>query len=386
MDRVDVIKTRAEFSKMGTVWNAVHERCARRNVFLSWEWVSNWVDVYTDEGRLLVIVIHNEGEPRAIAPLFVEEEYFPGRVKLKVLRFLGSGEVCADHVDMMIAADSHAAYARRIWDELFGSLRGEWDVFEYYDTPADSPALQAFRDLTRKDKRCLSTERVGEGVCPYLSLPASWDEFLARCSGSKRYTITYSMKKLAEQGALEKRFCERPEEVASFMDAFISIHQRSWNERGEPGAFSRPRFEKFHRRVAESLLAKGSLFLCSFHLGGRHVGSFYGFDYAGTLYYYLMGVETNPAKKVKTGTVVIGHCIGEAIRRGCGEFDFLRGAEEYKYRWTSTDRRNPRVRFYNRTGKALAVLVCHSSYNGAKRVLRGLLGKHAARLRGLARR
>lgn len=386
MDRVDVIRSRSEFARLEDTWRAVLERCPRRNVFVTWEWVSNWVDVYVEEDRLFVVVIYAGGEPLAIAPLFLEEGQVALGTRPRVLRFLGSGEVCAEHVDVLVVGDTSGVVARRLWDELFGPLRGEWDVFEYYDAPAGSPVFGAFRELAREDKRCLGKEHTGESVCPYLALPWSWEEFLKGCSGSRRYTITYSMKKLAEQGVLEKRFCQNPSELASFMDAFISLHQRSWNARGKPGVFSSTRFERFHRRVAKDFLERGILFLFSLHLDGRHIGSLYGFVYDGTLSYYQMGVETNPVKKIKTGTAVIGYCVEEAIRRGCREFDFLRGAEEYKYRWTSTDRRNPRVRFYNRTGRALTLHVGRSSHEAAKKGVRALLGRQITRLKALLER
>ncbi len=386
LDTVRVIRSRSEFEELAGVWNAVLEQCPRGNVFLTWEWVSNWVDVYVGENQLLTIVVFQDALPRAIAPLCVQEERFLGGIEMKVLRFLGSGEVCADHLDMMITGDPPGEWSTLIWDQLFGPLRREWDVFEYYDTPGTSPVLNAFRSLALRDKRCMRSELVGYGVCPYLELPETWEAFLGRWSGSRRYTITYSMKKLAEQGSLEIRFCENPEELSNQMESFISLHQKSWNERGKPGAFSRGRFSEFHRRVARDFLGKGILFLCSFALDGTHIGSLYGFEYDKTVYYYLMGVERNPVKRVKTGTAVIGYCIEQAIRRGCREFDFLRGEEEYKYRWTATDRRNPRVRFYNRTGRAAAFLVRNNSLGLGKKIIKVLSGRHFVRLKRLARR
>lgn len=386
MDEVKVIRTRSELGELAGVWNAFVDRCPGGNVFLTWEWISNWVEVYLPEDRLLTVVISDGGAPRAIAPLCVQEKRFVGGAKIKVLRFLGSGEVCADHLDMMVTGDREGEWSRRIWDELFGPLRREWDVFEYYDAPGASSILEAFGRFAKKDTRCIKSESVGDTICPYLDLPGSWEEFLEQCGGTRRYTISYSMRKLAEQGNLEKRFCEKADEVDGFMEAFISLHQKSWNARGKPGAFSSTRFAEFHRRVAKEFLEKGVLFLCSFHLDGRHVGSFYGFQYGGTVSYYLLGVETNPVKRVKTGTAVLGHCIEEAIRRGCKEFDFLRGDEEYKYRWTSTDRRNPRVQFFNRTAPALVYLVGHVPYLYAQRILKVLLGRRFVHLKRLVRR
>jgi CelD/BcsL family acetyltransferase involved in cellulose biosynthesis len=387
LDSIRVISDRSALGDLAGVWNTVLERCPRRNVFLTWEWISNWVDVYLEDDDLLTIVAYQGGEPQAIAPLCVQKRRLRGGIELKVLRFLGSGEVTADHLDMMVTGDSPGEWSRRIWDQLFGPLRRRWDVFEYYDAPANSPVLDAFRTLVGRDKRCLKSEIVDYSVCPYVDLPETWEAFLARWgTAPRRYKLTYSMKKLAEQGKLETRLCETSEELRGQMESFIALHQKSWNERGEPGAFSDARFAEFHRRVARDFLKKGFLFLYSFHLDGAHVGSLYGFEYDKTLYFYLMGFERNPVKNVSTGTAIVGYSIEEAIRRGCREFDFLRGAEEYKYRWTSTDRRNPSVRFYNRSGGGYAVLVRNSSYRFAKRVLKPLLGKHVDRLKKLTGR
>lgn len=383
MNSVKVIRERSELEAFAPHWNELLERSAQNNVFLTWEWVSDWLDVYLEDGGILTLIVFDKDEPVAIAPLHVQIERPARGVSVRVLRFVGSGEVCADHVDMILGGESAESAAKAIWDELFGPLRGEWDVFEYYDAPSDSPAREAFRELARRDRRCIKMELLDDSVCPYLTLPASWSEFLSQCSGTRRYTINYSMNKLAEQGHLEKHLCENPEELEGQMETFISLHQESWVERGKPGSFSSERFKRFHLRVARDFLEKGILFLCSFSLDGAPIASFYGFQYGGKIYYYLLGARVNPVKRVKTGTAVLGQCIEEAIARGCREFDFLRGAEEYKYRWTSTERRNPRIRFYNRTGNAFIFLVLGASYRWAKRVLKTVLGKHAKVLKPL---
>ncbi len=381
-----VIRERSELETLAPRWNRLLERSAQNNVFLTWEWVSNWVDVYLEDGKLLTLAVFDGDECVAIAPLHIQIERPSRGVSVRVLRLVGSGEVCADHVDMMVAGGKPGASAKAIWDELFGPLGGEWDVFEYYDAPSDSPVLEAFREYARGDRRCVRAEIVRYSICPYLTLPKSWTGFLSECSGTRRYTITYSMKKLSEQGRLEKHVCESADDLASQMETFMSLHQESWVERGKPGSFSSERFKRFHLRVARDFLSKGILFLRSFTLDGTPIASFYGFQYDRKIFYYLLGARVNPVKRVKTGTAVLGYCVEEAIARDCREFDFLRGSEEYKYRWTSTERRNPEIRFYNRTRKALVFLVLGTSYRQAKSMLKAVLGKHTASLNRLAGR
>ena len=59
---------------------------------------------------------------------------------------------------------------------------------------------------------------------------------------------------------------------------------------------------------------------------------------------------------MNTGDVLLSHCMQWAARAGCEEFDFLRGGEAYKYRWTDEEHRLISLRIYRRSLRALAVL------------------------------
>lgn len=63
----------------------------------------------------------------------------------------------------------------------------------------------------------------------------------------------------------------------------------------------------------------------------------------------------------------------EGIRRGCRVFDFLRGDEPYKYRWTENDRRLLSVCIYNRRLTALLSLVFQNTLQSVKSIGKTLL-------------
>jgi len=80
-------------------------------------------------------------------------------------------------------------------------------------------------------------------------------------------------------------------------------------------------------------------------VGERIVAIFYGFGFGDTFYYYLSGYD--PAlEKLSIGTLIVAHAIEEAQREGAATFDFLRGAEEYKYTWGAKDRMNKRRQLF----------------------------------------
>ena len=93
----------------------------------------------------------------------------------------------------------------------------------------------------------------------------------------------------------------------------------------------------FHREAARGLLDAGALRMHAIRLGERIVAVFYGFAHAGTVYYYLSGYDPE-LERLSIGTLIVAHAIEEAVREGATTFDFLRGAEEYKYAWGAADR------------------------------------------------
>ena len=103
--------------------------------------------------------------------------------------------------------------------------------------------------------------------------------------------------------------------------------------------------QSFHRDAAPRLFDAGALRMYAVHVNERIVAVFYGFAHQGTVYYYLSGYD--PAlEKLSIGNIIVAHAIESAVRDGATTFDFLRGAEEYKYAWGASDRVNRRRQLF----------------------------------------
>ena len=66
----------------------------------------------------------------------------------------------------------------------------------------------------------------------------------------------------------------------------------------------------------------------------------------------------------------MGHAIRKCIESGIGEFDYLRGEEEYKKRWTSLSRRTVAFAVLPPGLKAFAWRALGATKDAAKRLLR----------------
>ncbi len=71
--------------------------------------------------------------------------------------------------------------------------------------------------------------------------------------------------------------------------------------------------------------------------GGTPAAMLYGFRWRDTFAYYQSGWEPELAR-LSIGTVLVAQAIGFAAADGARVFDFLRGAESYKYRFGALDR------------------------------------------------
>lgn len=87
--------------------------------------------------------------------------------------------------------------------------------------------------------------------------------------------------------------------------------------------------------TAMAVLARGTLRFHMVRLSGRIVAVHFGFQWRGRHYYYIGGFDPDFAS-LSVGSVLLHHAIRSAADEGASEFDFLRGAESYKYRWGAT--------------------------------------------------
>src|SRR5207253_3308893 len=81
---------------------------------------------------------------------------------------------------------------------------------------------------------------------------------------------------------------------------------------------------------------RGWLRLWFLEVEGRAVAAWLGFRFAGAASYYQAGRD--PAwDRYAVGFVLLVHTMRAALEEGCSEYRFLRGGEEFKYRFATDD-------------------------------------------------
>ncbi len=326
MLEVREITTDADMKSLRPEWNALVERSRSAGVFQTWEWLFCCRKHFCARKALRLLTVWQDGRLVGIAPL--EAAHVWG-LPVTRLQFIG-GEV-SDYMDIIADPDLES----EVTEAIFNHLRalGGWHALDLQQLPPDSPAL-----VNPPANRAQVYE---QEICPYLPLPETWQAFLAGLSKKARSNLSYYERKSAKEFSMTMGVLGE-DDLDEGMDAFFRLHQARWQRRKLPGTFYSPRMRAFHTEAARLLQSCGWLRLHGIRLDGTLQAVLYCFAHKRKGYYYLGGFEPE-LSRYSLGTVLTGAAIRDAIELGLTEFDFLRGNEPYKTRWTQQSRTTSRI-------------------------------------------
>ncbi|MBN2470907.1 MAG: GNAT family N-acetyltransferase, partial [Anaerolineae bacterium] len=170
--------------------------------------------------------------------------------------------------------------------------------------------------------------------CPRIVSEGNWDDFFMALSRGKRKEQRRYLRQLDDTfpGEWAWRVVESPEEVEATLAALIAFHQAKWEALDHAGGFADPAIEAFHHVVARRFLRRGWLRLLRLEIRGELVAALYTLRYGDRVYDFASGFDYAVAEH-SPGQVLTHFSIQDALESGVRVYDFLRGAEQYKFRW-----------------------------------------------------
>lgn len=330
--QIGEITTAAELAALRPEWSALWERCPGATPFGHPEWLGPWWRRFGEQPgwTLWALALRAEGRLVGLAPWFLHPAPDPA---LRQLSPLGIG--ITDYLDPLLEPGIARDGAAR-WFEHLAEHRDRWDVCDLEQLRAGSPLL----DTAVPPE--LAAEARPQEVCPTVALPHDPDEFHAALPAWLRRNLRQGRSRLEKAGALAFETADAAT-LPEFLDAFFRLQEVRARGAGRSGiAEGEPAVRRFLCEAAAGLLARGLLQMHGIRSGGRLVAVFYGLADREQGYAYQSGFD--PALgRCNPGTLVVGYAIEQAIRRGAREWNFLRGAEEYKYYWGAHDRQTFRL-------------------------------------------
>ncbi|HEV3415894.1 MAG TPA: GNAT family N-acetyltransferase, partial [Pirellulales bacterium] len=333
------LTTPGELQPWRLQWNAL----SRDIPFCRWEWLEGWWRHYGQSaghprrGRELYVlaVIDATQSLVALAPWYLERSAPLGRV----VRFLGGGEVCSEYLSLLAREGDEEAAAKTLaeWLTREGASQGadRWDAIKLIGVERDN--LTVGRLLGHLAKRGQFIERRSGLNCWRLSLPATWEQYLAILSKCHRKQLRRLDRDYFRSGRAVVHWVHQPRDLERALAILVDLHQRRWQKRGHAGCFASPRFLEFHSELAARLLPQNGLLMNWLELDGHPIAAEYHLAAAGVVYAYQSGIDPESLAH-QPGRLSNLAAIRRAIERGDRFFDFLRGDEPYKAHWRAAPR------------------------------------------------
>ena len=315
-------------------WNAL----ARGVPFRNFDWLESWWRSYgAVPGNELfsLAVFDSRRELIGLAPWYLEKSA-AGRV----IRFLGSGEVCSDYLTVLCRSRREEEVTRALADWLCGftSFRGArpaWDQIELGGVDeCDVTVDRLVGQLAARGNLVHSRSR---SSCWRVNLPNAWDQYLNMLSKSHRKQIRRLERDYFQTGRARLVTAADESELGQGLESLARLHQRRRQSLGERGCFSSSRFVTFHEQTASRLLHSGHLRLMWLEVDGQTVAVEYQVLGDGVVYAYQSGIEPDALEHQPGRLITLGG-IKQAIAEGRRAFDFLRGDESYKAHWRAQPR------------------------------------------------
>jgi CelD/BcsL family acetyltransferase involved in cellulose biosynthesis len=326
-----------ELDSLAGKWNQLVIESASHVPFLRYEYLTAWWQTLGGgewpSGELCVVVARAEnGELVGIAPLFFTQNLD----EKPALMFIGSIEI-SDYLDLVARPQDLPTFIDGLLTYLTGPELPAWEVLDLYNILEDSPSLAILKESAARSG--LSYHQEALQPAPMIALPDDWETYLANIDKKQRHEIRRKIRR-AENAPIELRwyFVEDEASLDSEMDAFLKLMAY------DPGK------EKFltdvmrtqMKAAVHTAFRAGWLQLAFLEIGGQKAAAYLNFDYANQLWVYNSGLNFEMGY-YSPGWVLLAYLIQWAIDNGRTAFDFMRGDEDYKYRFGGVDRFVQRV-------------------------------------------
>ena len=353
-------------------WEALLPRARAGSVFVTWDFLATWWEHFrrSRRGRTL-LVREPDGRPVAILPFYVER--LATRFgEARVLRNVGYADVVnPDFLDVLVEQGREEEVADLVAPLLFDAP--DWDFVEFSELdPEGSLPVMARRWARTRGLALLVEPRA---TCPYVPLPASFEEYLMGRNAHFRHQLRRYRRKIQRELGVTWKRVGVDLDVGTGIAQLAALHQERMEATARGGNFRKDDYRHFHRVLAERLARSGRLYFWVLFVEGTPIATHYGFLHDGVYFGYQMGFTPRFARyspgHYMTG-VVLEKLIEEEHAR---EMNLLRGTDAWKYRWTDRERRTVTVRLLPGSWRSRWAYLGAALSQSPPLVLRFLLGR-----------
>lgn len=320
--QLDVYQEATGFAALAEEWDALLRRRDTDTIFLTHEWQSTWWRFFAPGREPLLLTLRDQGELVGIAPLY-RQKLEDGRT---VIQLVGGTDI-SDYLNFIVLPDYRGHFYRIVLEFLTTEVT-DWDEIDLHCIPAVTP-YQPLREAAQTQG--LIIQRLVEDVCPIISLPATWDDYLVMLNKKQRHELRRRLRRAEQEAEVQWCITSDPAQLAEDVGSFFALHRQSSPDKED--FMNDPAMQGFFHEVARFSLAQGWLELSFLLINGQKAASMFCFAYHKRTLVYNSGYDPQRFGSLSPGIVLLAYHIRDSIVKGRTAFDFLRGDEAYKYRF-----------------------------------------------------
>jgi CelD/BcsL family acetyltransferase involved in cellulose biosynthesis len=310
-------------------WNALLSESVTDTPFLRYEYQRAWWDHLGGgewkEAKMFLLSASENGRLIGIAPLFLTE--YDGR---PALMLLGSIEI-SDYLDLIARPADLPRFVGALFDFIASSSTVNCAALDWYNIPDSSPTLTALKEESAK-RGWTYREEIYRPT-PRIALNGDFNEYLSRLEKKQRHEIRRKMRRAAESGKVRFYIVGRDDDINAEIESFFRLMIQDPNK----AMFLKDVMRDQMSTIIQEAHAQGYLWLGVLEVDGIKAAASLNFDYKNKLWGYNSGVSRD-FMELSPGWVLLAHVIQWCCENGRAEFDFMRGDEEYKYRFGGVNR------------------------------------------------
>jgi len=308
-----------------TEWNSLLSESISNVPFLRHEYLSAW---WTTGGggewpqAELALISAREGDRLiGIAPLFIAEHD-----EKQALLLLGSIEI-SDYLDLIVHADDLSRFVSGLLDFLASDPALTWSALDWYNLPEDTSTLAALK----ADSAKRGWNFTSEPFRPALSvpLPGDFEEYLMGIDKKQRHEIRRKIRRAeGDERPMRWYIVEDESTLDAEIDDLLALMANDHQKEDFLTEVMRTQM----RTSVHAAFEAGWLQLAFLEVDGAKAAGYLNFDYGNHIYVYNSGLDYDYGD-LSPGWVLLGYLLQWANENGRAEFDFMRGDEDYKFKF-----------------------------------------------------
>jgi len=311
-------------------WNFLVQQNVTNTIFQPYEWHIAWWNSYGADKELFLICIFKNNTLKGIAPLMITINQ-----GVRILKFIGDGR--SDYSDFIYPTGEED-----VLKAIFiciGRKRSAWDKIELNNIPSYSKFGSNIEIACRNGK--IFCDSVSDVQCPTVLLNKD-EKHVEKILNKK--SLKRHRKYFQQKGGYKVLHLYEEKEIIEYLVQFFDQHIRRWRNSGVESLFINKDNCTFYRNLLYHMCRKKWIVFTVVESESIPVAFHYGFTYGNKFIWYKPSFEIS-LSRYYPGEVMLQELLEYAVKKKCCEFDFTRGGEFFKSRFSNKTRLNISYRF-----------------------------------------